>query len=80
MLCLMLITTSCTLSAAQLCKDFTLSKAECIFNDLTHPLHNRFQLRYQGKGRRTTRLSKYFVPLAIIILNERESSKHMMAF
>ena len=68
-------------SAAQLCKDLILSKAECILNDPTHPLHNRFQLRHQGKERflqkkiRTDRFSKAFVSLTIRLLNKRDSTK-----
>ena len=70
------------MSAAQLCKDLILSKAERILNDPTHPLHNRFRLSCRGKGRilqrkiRTTRFSKSFVPAAVRLLNERDKTKH----
>lgn len=39
------------MSALQLCKYQILNKADHILNDFTHPLHNRFQLSYGGKGR-----------------------------
>ena len=52
------------MSAAQLCEDLILSKAERILSDPTHPLHNRFQQSHRGWGRmrqrkiKSTRFSK----------------------
>lgn len=71
------------MSAAQLCKDLSQSKAKRILNDPAHPLHNSFQLSCRGKVRilqrkiRTATVGLGFVPSAIRLLNKnkRDSTK-----